>query len=146
MIYFLLSLSQAQEILISGYGEIRALYTEQKGQSWQSTQRLRPRLKGSFSDEIHFQITPQLLLQQGRYPFGEYIQLLNAPIQEEFGRSIDEIIDDCDWKIETSREINELSDIASLPRFFLDIHHFFVPFRFLCAARQHSKRLKTQKC
>lgn len=104
-----------------GYLETRFSYLDSAGASWQTTQRFRSTTEIAFSELLSLEITPQISFTQGRYEFGEYLSLLEKPLQEELGQGLNETIEDCEWDLEQERTINELSDVLTIPRLFLDL-------------------------
>lgn len=104
-----------------GYVETRFSYGDFSQSAWQTTERFRSTSKWYLNDALKIEITPQVSITQGRYNFGEYLNTIETPLQEQLGVSLDQIIEDCDWELEREREINELSDLLTLPRLFLDI-------------------------
>lgn len=120
-LFLLLKPVFALPISTRGYLETRFSYANLDQSPWQLTERFRSTSKWYLNDSLKLQITPQVSWTQGRYEFGEYIDLLEDPLAQEFGLSFDQVIEDCEWEIERERTVNEVWDVLSLPRLFLDI-------------------------
>lgn len=108
-----------------GYLELRASTSNTDGTPWQTVERSRPSLFVTPTDRIKFTVTPQLIFTQGRYEVGEFFDLLAEPIESNLPQdmSLEDVIEGCDWDIQTEREIDEVEDFLTLERLMLDIYH-----------------------
>lgn len=108
-----------------GYLELRASTSNTDGTPWQTVERSRPSLFVTPTDRIKFTVTPQMIFTQGRYEVGEFFDLLAEPIESNLPQdmSLDDVIEGCDWDIQTEREIDEVEDFLTLERLMLDIYH-----------------------
>jgi hypothetical protein len=110
-----------------GYAELRTTHQDSQGTSWQTVERLRPTLKAYPLERVRLTATGQAILVQGRYQTGEVFELLRDPIESMLPPdpngsrpSLEEAIEECGWELELEREIDEISDVLTLERLYLD--------------------------
>ena len=128
---FLNSMAQAGDTSIGdviqsrGYVEFRASAVNSEGTPWQTIERSRPSLFITPVDRVKLTVTPQLIFTQGRYEIGEFFDLLSEPIEANLPQdmTLEDVIEGCDWNIESERQINEVEDFLTLERLMLDIYH-----------------------
>ena len=131
-LFVLLFFTPASALPVStrGYIEARFSYADFEASPEQFTERFRSTSKWYLSDSLKIELTPQVSWTQGRYELGEYINLLEDPLERELGRSFDQIAEECSWEVERERTHNELSDVLDFPRLFLDLQTDIFDLRF----------------
>jgi hypothetical protein len=117
-------------IAVRGYGEFRFSHSDTNGTPWQTVERIRPTLKWYLGERVSFVVTPQATFTQGRYEKGEFYSLLETPIEESLpNTTLDDISEECNWNLETERQINEVQDFLTIPRLFIDLNTTYADFR-----------------
>jgi hypothetical protein len=123
----LLSGGGLDAVTLRGYVEVRGSYTDAESTHWALTERVRPRLDIDLHDRITLKTTFEARLDQGRYPTGELLELMRPTIEGSLGGlsgggpTLEEVVEECAWDVDINRTYDEVSDVASIERLFLDI-------------------------
>lgn len=104
---------------LKGYAELRGSYTDAEGTPWLLVERLRPTLEISPSDRFTFETTLEAHLEQGRYAPAEAEALMREQLGDEL---FDLLLQTYGCTFETERTIDELSDVLSVDRLFVDLN------------------------
>ncbi len=113
---------------LRGYVEVRGSYTDADSTHWSLSERVRPRLRVDLHERITLKTTVEARLDQGRYATGELLELMRPTIEGSLGGlsgggpSLEEVVDECAWDVDVNRTYNEVSDVASIERLFLDVN------------------------
>ena len=112
-----------------GYLEGRAGWSNSDNAQGWSTERVRTDIKYKATRSIGFQATINAEWHQGRYLEGELHRLLKSAYEKSatagFGAELipfEQVVIDCDWELSAKRNIDDISDIVTLPRLYVDIN------------------------
>ncbi len=124
----LLSGGGMDAVLLKGYLEVRGSWTDAEAQHGSLTERFRPTVTLDLLDRVSLTSTVEARLDQGRYATGEVLALFREPIESSLGGlsgdgvSLEEVIEACAWDLETERTYDEVSDVLSVERLYLDVN------------------------
>lgn len=108
-------------LALSGYGEVRTSWTDAAGdEPWQLAERLRPTARLDASRRWHLTVTPEASLTQGRYEPAAFADVLDEQFHR-YGSSLDQVEEQLGCSIDTERHIDEVSDVLTLERLYLDV-------------------------
>ncbi|MFT4975571.1 MAG: hypothetical protein ACI8S6_001458 [Myxococcota bacterium] len=125
----------ADAVVLRGYVEARGTFSDADETHWGATERLRPTMKVYLWDRITATATFEARLDQGRYDTGEFLEAFRGPIESSLrdlsgnGPSLEEVIETCEWDIELERTYDQVSDVLSTERLFLDVNLPVADFR-----------------
>jgi len=124
----------ADAVIFRGYVEARGTWTDAETTHWGATQRLRPTMKVYLWDRVSLKATGEARIDQGRYDTGEFLyafeDVLPSDLSGENQLTYDELIDRCAWDLDIDRTYDEVGDVLSLERLFLDVNLAAVDLRF----------------
>ena len=115
-------------VVLRGYVEVRGSYTDAESTHWALTERVRPRVKLYLHDRVTLKTTVEARMDQGRYPHGELLELMRPTIEGSLGGlsgggpTLEEVVEECNWDVDVNRTYDEVSDVASVERLFLDVN------------------------
>lgn len=105
-------------LTVQGYAEARGTWTDAAGTPWTLVERLRPSFELELGDRVALEVTPEFAASQGRYAPAEARALLEDELGEA-GLALLEASAGC--ALPTSAPLEELGDVLSLERLFLDV-------------------------
>ncbi|MFT5682095.1 MAG: hypothetical protein ACI8RZ_003013 [Myxococcota bacterium] len=114
-------------VSLRGYVEVRGSYTDADSTHWALTERIRPQLRVDLHERITLKTTFEARLDQGRYATGELLELMRPTIEGSLGGlsgggpSLEEVVEECAWDVDVNRTYDEIGDVASIERLFLDV-------------------------
>lgn len=115
-----------EAVVVRGYVEARGSYTDAETTHWATTERFRPTMKVYLWDRVRLTATGEARLDQGRYDNGEFLRAFEPILPSDLSGNqtvtLEEVIDTCQWDIDLDRTYDELGDVASLERLYLDIN------------------------
>ena len=120
---------------VRDYAEVRGSWTDAEETHWAAVERLRPTVELQVHDRVLIAATAEAAVEQGRYPTGEFAEALREPIEtavgglSDDGPTLEEVIEDCGWPIETKRTYDEVGDVLSLERLYVDVTSPYADFR-----------------
>ncbi|MEL6348699.1 MAG: hypothetical protein AAFV53_36685 [Myxococcota bacterium] len=118
----------AEALTVRGYVEARGSWTDAAGTPWTTTERLRPTAELELVPRrLQLFTTLEARLDQGRYNTGEVLAIMRDPVEGSLedlsgeGPSLEQVIDDCAWQLDPTRTIDEIRDVLSVERLYVDI-------------------------
>ena len=111
-----------EDVVPSGYTELRGTRANVSGTSWTTQQRLRPTLKIYPSDRLSVRLTVEAQHNQGRHDATEFVEFVDQAVQEQLDLNLAQVEELTGCHISANPAVESVEDVVSIERLFLDIN------------------------
>lgn len=111
-----------EDVVPSGYTEVRGTWANVSGTAWTTQQRLRPTLKIYPADRISLRLTVEAQHNQGRHDATDFVNFVDEAVQEQLDLNLAQVEELTGCHISANPAVESVSDVVSIERFFLDFN------------------------